>query len=112
MLRIALLLLLSAALAEESFITQFEYGKMLYAIPRGIGCHHCHGPEGQGQEVARYQNKKGVQRTIQGGAIHSLSIEQFKHALEDATRIMPRYYLTDAEIRAIHLYLQKMRDFR
>ena len=108
----ALLLLLSAALAEETFTTQFEYGKMLYENPRGIGCHHCHGPEGQGQEVARYQNKKGMQQIIQGGAIHSLSIEQFKHALEDSTRIMPRYYLTDTEIRAIHLYLQKMRDFR
>lgn len=111
MLRIALFVLLCAAYAEESFITQFEYGKMLYENPRGIGCHHCHGSEGQGQEVARYQTKKGTFLVLKGGVINNLSLEDFKRSLQSGNRVMPRYYLTDDEINAIHLYLQKMREF-
>ncbi len=97
--------------AEESFITQFEYGKMLYENPRGIGCVHCHGLEGEGLEVASYKNKKGDIQILKGGAINNLNYEHFAAALKKGNRIMPRYYLEDSEIRAIYLYLNEMRSF-
>lgn len=97
--------------AEESFITQFEYGKMLYENPRGIGCMHCHGLEGEGKEVARYKTKKGTIQVLRGIQINNLNYERFKKGLEGNNRVMPRYYLTDSEIKAIHLYLEKMREF-
>ncbi|RAX58142.1 hypothetical protein CCZ01_03455 [Helicobacter monodelphidis] len=113
MQRVFLILFFSLCLwaEDESFITQFEYGRMLYENPRGIGCVSCHGLEGEGREIAIYHNKKGMQ-ILSGGVINNLDYSQFASTLKKGTRVMPRYYLEDSEIRAIHLYLKEMRDFK
>jgi argininosuccinate synthase len=41
--------------ALESFISNLEYGQMLYKNPRGIGCIKCHGDNGKGKLIATYR---------------------------------------------------------
>lgn len=94
--------------ADESFITQFEYGKMLYENPRGIGCVHCHGKEGNGSLIATYKHK-GTLRTLLAPPINELPYERFSQAMLKNNGIMPRYYLESSELRAIHLYLKEMK---
>lgn len=94
--------------AEESFITQLEYGKMLYENPRGIGCVECHGQYGQGDKIANYMHKNQV-KFIQAPRINNLDFNTFKKALQSGKRVMPRYYLTAEEIEAIYKYLQNLK---
>lgn len=35
---------------NNSFITKYEYGKMLFNNPRGIGCNNCHGDDARGKK--------------------------------------------------------------
>ena len=41
---------------ETSFITPFEYGKMLYENPRGISCAKCHGDDAKGKNIAKFKH--------------------------------------------------------
>ena len=46
---------------NNSFITKYEYGKMLYNNPRGIGCNKCHGEKAEGKKIVDFThtyNKK------------------------------------------------------
>ncbi|WP_456322557.1 c-type cytochrome [Hydrogenimonas sp.] len=92
--------------AEESFITQYEYGQMLYKNPRGIGCINCHGKKGEGAVIAAYIDD-GKKVILKGPDIRSVSMKQLRRNLKSRHRIMPTYFLTDSEIRAIYTYLHE-----
>jgi mono/diheme cytochrome c family protein len=92
--------------ADTTFITPMEYASQLYKNPRGIGCHHCHGDDGEGKIVARYidKNKKKV---FKGPAINHMKYQKFFNALNKRNNGMPRYFLTIKEIEALYLYLHR-----
>ena len=92
------------AAADDSFITQYEYGQMLYRNPRGIGCVHCHGRHGEGAVIARYK-EEGRTVVLRGPDIRHVDAKALKKALEKRYRVMPTYFLTDSEIAALHYYL-------
>jgi hypothetical protein len=99
-----LLTLFGTLLWGESFITPAEYAKRLYHNPRGIGCHHCHGEQGKGLVVARYRHKN-EDRTFEGPAIDAVDFKTFSDALNERVRGMPRYFLTQNEVKALYYYL-------
>lgn len=90
--------------AEESFISNDEYAKMLYKNPRGIGCDKCHGEKGEGIVISSYvTGDKKV--TLEGPRINNLSVRRFYKALQKANRLMPEYFLTDQEKAYLYYYL-------
>ena len=93
-------------LAESNFITPIEYSAQLYKNPRGIGCHNCHGENGEGKLIARYKHK-GKDRTFRGPEIVNIKYNEFYKALNRRKNGMPRYYLTDKEIQALYLHLHQ-----
>ena len=95
--------------AADSFITMEEYARQLYHNPRGIGCFHCHGEDGRGLTVARYTHKN-EEHAFTGPAIHQTDYETFVKALNSRVRGMPRYFLTDNEIRALYYYVHEKDD--
>lgn len=107
-LSLGLILLYTTLFGAESFITQEEYAKQLYYNPRGIGCHLCHGDKGEGKQVATYEHK-GVAKEFTGPTINTLDFSTFKAALNQRNRGMPRYFLTDQEIKVLYFYLQQHR---
>lgn len=94
--------------ATSSFITPMEYSSSLYKNPRGIGCDKCHGSEGEGKLVAKYIHKK-KKREFRGPKINNILYSDFKMALSKEKRGMPRYYLTDSEVKALFFYLQEIK---
>lgn len=103
------LLILSYVVADESFITQEEYGEKLYMDPRGIGCHHCHGEKGEGQIIATYREKK-KNRQLSAPRINNLSYWDFQQPFKKkntSKNVMPAYHLTEMEIQALYKYLQQ-----
>ena len=108
-MRFILILLLPLFIyAKSSFITPMEYSSSLYKNPRGIGCDNCHGSKGNGKLVANYiHNKK--KKEFRGPAINNIVFNDFKEALNKTTRGMPRYYLTESEIKALFFYLQEIK---
>lgn len=102
-----LLLFLSLSLhGESSFISPIEYASQLYKNPRGIGCHHCHGDNGEGKLVARYIHKD-ENREFRGSQINEMSFKDFYKALNKRKTGMPRYYLTSKEVQALYLFLHQ-----
>jgi len=100
------LLLLSSVYAQEkdSFITETEYAQHLYKNPRGIGCDKCHGKKGEGMIIARYKHK-GEKKVLETKEITSLDYETFALALKVKKSIMPKYFLTNKEIKSLYDYL-------
>ena len=105
---IILLFLPLIAFSKTSFITQMEYSSQLYKNPRGIGCNHCHGEKGEGKLIASYTHKK-KKKDFSGPTINSIKYDDFERALNSSKRGMPRYYLTQAEIKALFFYLQEIK---
>ena len=91
---------------ETTFITDMEYAAQFYKNPRGIGCQHCHGDSGEGKLIARYIHKD-KRRTFKGPVINNLDFPTFFKELNRRKRGMPRYFLTQKEIQALFLHLQK-----
>ena len=92
---------------DNLFITNYEYGQMLYKNPRGIGCVKCHGKDGKGSFVARYTHKK-KRIEINAPAINTLSLSNFIKTLKSKSNsrsIMPTYFLTHDEMKQIHFYI-------
>ena len=106
MKHVAVLFLPLFLYAKSSFITPLEYSSSLYKNPRGIGCHNCHGMDGEGKIVARYIHDK-EKKSFGGPKINSLNYEEFEKALNSYKKGMPRYYLTTGEIKALFFYLQQ-----
>jgi mono/diheme cytochrome c family protein len=102
------MLLLSMSMQAEDFITQFEYGQMLYQDPRGASCVACHGPTGAGEVIADYTDRAGRVHTLSGPDIRQVTLEQLRNTIRQGGRIMPRYFLTDTEIETIYAYLQQV----
>jgi len=92
--------------AESNFITKQEYASQLYKNPRGIGCGHCHGANGEGKVIANYTHKN-KKRSFIGPQINNVSFGDFYKALTKSKKGMPRYYLTQREIEALYFYLHQ-----
>lgn len=91
---------------SSSFITQMEYASQLYKNPRGIGCHHCHGADGEGKLIATYI-EKDEKKSFIGPVINQLDFKTFYLTLNQRIDGMPRYFLTQKEIEALYHYLQQ-----
>lgn len=91
---------------SESFITKEEYASGLYHNPRGVGCHLCHGEEGEGKLIARYRDK-GEQKVFAGKPINKITFKEFHEKVNSRIVGMPRYYLTDNEIQILYYYLHR-----
>jgi len=92
--------------AETSFITPMEYASQLYKNPRGIGCQHCHGENGEGKLIARYIHKN-EKKSFEGPAINTLTYTDFYKSLNKRISGMPRYFLTQKEVEALYLYINE-----
>jgi len=92
--------------AQEDFISHYEYGQMLYENPRGVSCAQCHGKSGEGQTIVEFQDIHGKQ-ALKGSDIRHDRLEDMIKAVNNYHKIMPRYYLTDEEVKAIYDYLKK-----
>ncbi len=90
---------------NESFITMEEYGEELYKNPRGIGCIACHGESGKGEVIATYK-EKGKLKVLRGPDIRNLDFKTFYDRTLQDRGVMPKYHLTNDEIKAIYLYIK------
>jgi hypothetical protein len=99
-----LLLFANISVADESFISNDEYAKLLYKNPRGIGCDKCHGEKGEGKVISSYVSGKNKISLI-GPRINNLSMKEFKNALKKGKRLMPEYFLTGEEKAYLYYYL-------
>lgn len=112
---------------DDSFITKYEYGKMLYENPRGISCSKCHGEDAKGKVIATFEHtykKKKYRCQIVSNDITNISYEKFKRFLDPKLEkpkktftkeqvcekltygnSMPTYFLTNEELASIHHYL-------
>ncbi len=96
---------------SESFISEYEYGQMLYNNPRGVSCSQCHGKSGEGQVIVQYKKSLGKE-AIRGADIRKKTLHEMIKSVNAYHKVMPRYYLTDDEVKAIYGYLQKKnRDY-
>jgi mono/diheme cytochrome c family protein len=95
--------------AEESFISDYEYGEMLYTNPRGVSCSECHGKNGEGKTIVEYQDIDG-KKAIKGSDIRKKTLEEMINAVSSYHKVMPRYYLTDDEVKAIYDFLKKKNE--
>jgi len=83
---------------------------MLYYNPRGIGCHLCHGDNGEGKILGTYLNKKSQTKQMVVPSINNMSYKQFKSVFtkkRSKNIVMPTYFLTTDEIQTLYYYLQK-----
>ena len=91
---------------QEDFISHYEYGEMLYNNPRGVSCAECHGKAGEGKVIVHYQDLHGKEE-IKGADIRKSTLKEMIISVNSYHKVMPRYYLTDEEVKAIYDYLQK-----
>ncbi len=111
-MRVLFVLTLFVKLAlSEDFISEFEYGQMLYKDPRGVSCASCHGKLGVGLYIASYKDSKGKRHDFYGPDIRGLSLENFKESISKGGKIMPKYYLTNKESEAIYKYIQVVNNY-
>ncbi|MBT3280175.1 MAG: cytochrome c [Campylobacteraceae bacterium] len=101
----------------NSFITDVEYGKMLYFNPRGIGCNLCHGDTGKGKFITSYKHKAKNDKelktiTIASSDITNIDFKQFSKSINitKSKSIMPKYFLTTEEIESIYIFLKTQRS--
>lgn len=110
------------AFSQDWFITNYEYGKMLYHNPRGISCAKCHGEKAKGKVIAKYYITKKIKGTdkvekiekiVKAPNIQNVTLDELKERLLHYNKlsVMPRYnYLTNEEIQALYLYIQAQKD--
>jgi mono/diheme cytochrome c family protein len=92
--------------ATSTFISPLEYATQLYKNPRGIGCQHCHGANGEGKLIATYEHKN-KKKSFRGPAINKVSFKVLFQSLNKRVKGMPRYFLTKKEIQALYLHLHQ-----
>jgi len=101
---------------DNSFITQLEYGEMLYKNPRGVGCIKCHKKANKSVVIAKYKEidkktKELVSKSIIAPAINNVSFENFIEKMKaDKTesKVMPTYFLTDDELKSLYYYIKNI----
>jgi hypothetical protein len=93
------------------FITEREYGQLLFDDPRGVSCKKCHGNFGKGRFIGKFEDENGEEKSFYGPDLSGLSLSEFKKALAKGGTIMPRYYLTEKEINAIYEFIKKGPDY-
>jgi hypothetical protein len=115
---------------NESFITKFEYGKMLYNNPRGISCAKCHGADAKGMVLSKfkhYEKKNTYYCEIKTDDITRVSLDVFKAKLDPEIKekrpkfgegevcakmiygnTMPKYFLTQNELESIYYYITQL----
>jgi adenine-specific DNA methylase len=79
---------------------------MLYNNPRGVSCSQWHGSSGEGTKIVEFRDIHGKQ-AIQGPDIRKESLYRMVNSINRYHEIMPRYYLTNEEVKAIYDYLQE-----
>ncbi|MEA2029655.1 MAG: cytochrome c [Campylobacterota bacterium] len=94
-------------LSQDEFISEYEYGQMLYNNPRGISCVSCHGEFGEGKVIATIKDNSGKKQLYRGHDIRDLSLKVFHKALNSNHAIMPRYYLVNKEIITIYKFIKE-----
>ena len=122
------LFVLSEDTFSTSFITKYEYGKMLYQKPRGISCAKCHGIDAKGKNIISFthitKSGKKYKCSIQSPDITKVDFELFKATLDPNIEkpkkrfkddqicekltygnSMPTYFLTSQELDSIYYYL-------
>ena len=104
-----LFLLFNSLSADVSFITESEYASQLYHSPRGIGCFKCHGEKGEGKLIATYKDK-GEKKSFSPPVINQLDFKSFDTAMKKRQKGMPRYFLTQQEIKTLYMYLHPEED--
>jgi len=110
--KILLIVAIFSALYSEDFISEFEYGQMLYQNPRGVSCAKCHGKLGDGEFIASFKEENGTVKKFYGPDIRELDKKSFSKALERGGKIMPRYYLTNKEVEAIFKYIKEVNGIK
>ncbi|MDB2405373.1 c-type cytochrome [Arcobacteraceae bacterium] len=137
MIRFTLLFITTLLFCKEdftnSFITQYEYGKMLYNNPRGISCTKCHGEDAKGKSISSFihkSNKKRYNCTIETEDITNISYSKFLQTLDPKLEkpkkkftkkqkcekltygnSMPTYFLTPEELKSIYFYLTNRKKY-
>lgn len=104
-----LLLIPIFSFGESDFITDLEYGEMLYNNPRGVSCASCHGKSGEGKNIVDYLGRGDRVITIRGVDIRYKNFNEIKKIVARNHPIMPKYYLTNEEVKAIYDYLKSKR---
>ena len=116
---------------NNSFITKFEYGEMLYNNPRGIGCNTCHGSDAKGKEIVSFThiydkkkyncildvpNIKSSEYSVFFNKVNSkknpkkkFKKEQVCEKLIYKSNVMPTYFLVEEEIEAIYYYIKNLK---
>ena len=116
---------------NNSFITKYEYGKMLYNNPRGIGCNNCHANDARGKKIVEFkhiQNGDEYLCSIIAPDIKYIEYEQFSQKINSKkngnlkfekdqvcdkliykANVMPTYFMVKEEIEAIYYYIQNMK---
>lgn len=116
---------------DNSFITKFEYGKMLYNNPRGIGCNTCHGEKAEGKKMVNFKQEHDNKIYNCSLVIPSITETDYETFYEKVNskknpnkkfekeqvceklvyyaNVMPTYFLVDDEIEAIYYYIQKIK---
>ncbi|MBP7769784.1 MAG: c-type cytochrome [Aliarcobacter sp.] len=116
---------------NNSFITKFEYGKMLYNNPRGIGCNSCHGDDAKGRKIIDFKqehskkiydcelsvpNIKGIPYEVFSAKVNvkknpnkKFEKEQVCEKLIYYANVMPTYFLVEEEIEAIYYYIRNIK---
>ncbi len=101
---------------NNSFITRFEYGAMLYENPRGVGCVSCHKKGDKAVIIAKYKEKdrktkKLVEKVIVAPAINGVSYEVFIDKMtadKTDSKVMPTYFLTKEELDSLFFYIKSL----
>lgn len=116
---------------NNSFITKFEYGKMLFNNPRGIGCNSCHGDNAKGQKIMDFKqehDKKIYNCSLVAPNIKDIDYETFSTKVNSKknpnlkfekeqvcekliyyANVMPTYFLVEEEIEAIFHYIKNLK---
>jgi hypothetical protein len=77
----------------------------------------CHGKNGEGKFIASYKDKKNNNDklktySISAPPITNLNFVYFKEYVNNikTKSIMPKYFLTEDELRSIYIYLQEINN--
>jgi len=106
-MKISIFLLLPVLIFAEDFMSYYEYGEMLYNNPRGVSCAICHGKVGKGGKIAEYKDEDGKLIEINAPDITDMELSDMIKSLNSTHKIMPKYYLTNKEIKTIYDYIKE-----